>query len=115
MTKEMIPYLLLGFVSVFISCISQTLLKKSSMETHGSILREYLNFPVVFAYFLFFVSTLLTMAALKKVPLSCSPIFESSSYIFITLFGVLFFREKLNRQKIIALLFILLGIVVFSL
>ena len=101
MTKEMIPYLLIGFFSVFVSSVSQTLLKKASMKERGSFLREYLN--------------LLTMLAYKKLPLSMSPAFESSSYLFVTLFGVTIFKEKVGRRKLFALLLILAGILIFTL
>lgn len=115
MTKEMIPYLLIGFFSVFVSSVSQTLLKKASMKERGSFLREYLNLPVILAYAMFFGSTLLTMLAYKKLPLSMSPAFESSSYIFVTVFGVTIFKEKLNRKKLLALALILSGIIIFTL
>ena len=40
MTREMIPYLMIGFFSVFVSSVSQTMLKKASMKEHESFLRE---------------------------------------------------------------------------
>lgn len=115
MTAEMIPYLLIGFFSVFVSSVSQTLLKKESMKEHENVVKEYLNFPVIFAYGLFFASTFLTMLAYKKLPLSMSPAFESSSYIFVTIFGVTLFKEKITRKKLIALAMILAGIIIFTL
>ena len=36
MTREMIPYLMIGFFSVFVSSVSQTMLKKASMKEHKS-------------------------------------------------------------------------------
>ena len=115
MTREMIPFLLIGFFSVFVSSVSQTLLKKESMKEHKSIVKEYMNFPGIFAYGLFFASTLLTMLAYKKLPLSMSPAFESSSYIFVTIFGVTLFKEKITRRKLLALALILAGIIIFTL
>ena len=64
---------------------------------------------------MFFGSTLLTMLAYKKLPLSMSPAFESSSYIFVTVFGVTLFNEKLTRKKLLALTLILSGIIIFTL
>ena len=115
MSREMIPYLLIGFFSVFVSCVSQTVLKKAALKEHDSFIREYLNFPVTAAYAMFFGSTLLTMLAYKKLPLSMSPAFESSSYIFVTVFGVTLFNEKLTRKKLLALALILSGIIIFTL
>lgn len=115
MTKELLPYLLIGFFSVFVSSVSQTILKKASLTERKSVVREYLNLPVILAYGMFFGSTLLTMLAYKKLPLSMSPAFESSSYLFVTIFGVTIFKEKLGRRRLLALLLILLGIVIFTL
>ena len=115
MTREMLPYLLIGFCSVFVSCVSQTILKKAALKEHGSFIQEYLNFPVIAAYFMFFCSTLLTVLTYKKLPLSMSPAFESSSYIFVTIFGVTIFKEKLTKKKLLALALIVSGIIVFTL
>ena len=115
MTAEMLPYLLIGFFSVFVSCVSQTVLKKAALKEHRNFIEEYLNFPVIAAYAMFFGSTLLTMLAYKKLPLSMSPAFESSSYIFVTVFGVAVFKEKLSMKKLAALALILSGIIVFTL
>lgn len=115
MTKEMIPYLLLGFFSVFVSSVSQTLLKKASLRPKNNIIKEYLDPWVILAYGLFFGSTLLTMLAYRQLPLSMSPAFESSSYIFVTIFGVAIFHEKLSPRKLIALALIISGIIVFTL
>ena len=115
MTSEMIPYLMLGFLSVFVSAASQALLKKSSGTKKKDLIHEYLNPLVIIAYTMFFGSTLLTMLALRKVPLTMSPMFESSSYIFVTIFGAAFFSEKITVNKLIGLGFILVGIVLFAL
>ena len=40
MSREMIPYLLIGFFSVFVSCVSQTVLKKAALKEHDSFIRE---------------------------------------------------------------------------
>ena len=115
MTPEMLPYLLIGFFSVFVSSVSQTVLKKAALKERESFAREYLNFPVIAAYAMFFGSTLLTMLAYKKLPLSMSPAFESSSYIFVTFFGVTVFKERLTKRKLLALALILAGILIFTL
>lgn len=115
MTSDMIPYLIVGFVSVFISAISQAMLKKASGVERKNIIAEYMNPLTIIAYGMFFLSTLLTMYALRKVPLTMSPMFESSSYIFVTIFGSVFFKEKVTKNKIIGLALILGGIVCFAL
>ena len=115
MTNEMIAYLIIGFLSVFLSAVSQAMLKKSSEKERKDIIHEYLNPLTIISYSLFFCSTLLTMLALRKVPLTMSPMFESSSYIFVTIFGAAFFSEKITVNKCIGLGLILVGIVLFAL
>ena len=43
------------------------------------------------------------------------PVLESTSYIYVTFFGVTFFKEKLNGQKVLALLLIVGGILIYAL
>ncbi|MCR5304459.1 MAG: EamA family transporter [Lachnospiraceae bacterium] len=105
---------ILMLVSVLISAVSQVLLKKSALKEYGSHTAEYLNPLVISAYAIFVISTFLTVLAYRTVPLSMGPILEATGYIYVTLFGVLIFHEKINKRKIIALVMIIAGIAVFS-
>ena len=75
-------------LSVFIASVSQILLKISANKTYSSRIREYLNVYVIFGYGLLFLSTLLTMIALKRVPLSWSPVVESEQLHFCICNGI---------------------------
>ena len=112
--SELIVYSMILLFGVFISAVSQVILKKESMKSHESISKEYLNFRVMFAYGLFVGTTLLCILAYKVVPLSMGPVLEATSYIWITLFGVYIFKEKITKNRIIALILIVLGIAIFS-
>lgn len=101
-------------LSTFIGSVSQVILKKAAQKTYSSRLREYLNLPVVFAYSLFVLTTLMCIFAYQVVPLSYGPVLEASSYLYVTLFGVVIFKEKLTRKKVAALALILCGIAVYS-
>lgn len=103
--------LLLG---TFISAVSQVILKKAALKTYDSRIKEYLNFPVIFAYTLFILTTFMCIFAYRVVPLSYGPVLESTSYLYVTLFGAFIFKEKITKKKIIALGLILAGIVVYS-
>lgn len=108
-------YVGIYLISILISVISQILLKLSANRTYPSRIREYLNPYVVVAYGLFFLATILTMIALKYVPLSMGPVLESLSYILIAVLGYLFLKERFNRKKIWGMVVILLGVVLFNL
>ena len=108
-------YALLILAGTFIAAISQVMLKIEANKTHKSHLQEYLNPLVIFAYVLFVGTTLLSILAYRGIPLSMGPILEATSYIYITIFGVKIFKEKMNRGKAAALVLIICGIVVYSL
>lgn len=101
--------------SVFISSVSQILLKKAANKTYKDHIGEYLNPLVVFAYGMFFGSVILTMLALKNIPLSMQPILESTGYIFVTIMGYFFLKEKVGKRKLTGIGLIMLGILIFSL
>lgn len=100
---------------VFISAVSQVLLKKSAMKERKSRIQEYLNPLVITAYTIFFLATVLTIISYRVVPLSLGPILEATSYLYVTAFGVLIFKEKLSARKISALVLIVAGITIYSL
>lgn len=104
----------LNLFGVFISSISQVMLKKSAMKKHDSVVGEYLNPAVIGAYALFFASTLLSVWAYKGIPLSMGAILDATGYLYVTLFGVLIFQEKITPRRAIALLLILAGIGIYS-
>lgn len=106
-------YITILLFSVFISAFSQVLLKKSALKTYSSFWLEYLNIYVVPAYAIYFLAVFLDLLALRKVPVSFVPVAEASSYVFVLLFGKLFFKEQFSKKKIIAMMLILSGIVVF--
>ena len=100
--------------SVFVSSVSQVLLKMAANRTYESRLREYLNWRVILAYGMFFGSTLLTTMALRYVPLSMSPILESTGYVFVSVMGYFLLKETFTLRKIGGLCLIFLGIFVFT-
>ncbi len=109
----MILYSAILILSVFISALSQVLLKKSALKSYASFIREYINFYVIPAYAIYFLAVFLDLLALRKVPVSFVPVAEASSYIFVLLFGRLFFKETFSKRKILAMILILAGIIVF--
>ena len=102
-------------VSVFISSVSQILLKKSADKTYDSKIKEYLNPLVIAAYGMFFCSMLITMYCYRFVDVSAGPILESAGYVFVAVLGYIFLREKFTKKKVIGMLVLLCGIALFAL
>lgn len=107
-------WIMLMICGVFISSISQVLLKLSSSEKHKSIIFEYINWKVITGYSLFILAISFSMTALKNgINLKNIPIIESLGYIFIAIFSKLIFKENIRKEKIIGIFIIIIGIVVF--
>jgi len=114
MSKTVFIYSCFILVGTFISAISQVMLKKAANRKYESFLEQYLNPLVIIAYMIFFAATLLSVLAYKEIPLSMGPILEATGYFYVTIFGVKIFGETINTKKILGLMMIVLGIIIYS-
>lgn len=101
--------------SVFLGSISQVMLKKASLKYYSNVFYEYINPLVIAAYILFGATTFLGVIAYRYLPVSFGAILETTSYLYITFFGVTIFKERLTKRKILALLMIIIGIMIYIL
>ena len=99
--------------SVFTAACSQVLLRHSAKKTHASGFREYWNGWVIGAYFLLLCCTLMTIQALRSIPLNTTGILESTMALYILLFDRFLFRERITRMKLFGNLLIVSGIFVY--
>lgn len=113
--NRMLIFSLIFIFGVFISSISQIILKKAALKEYESKIAEYLNPRVIFAYIVFFGATFCTIISYKVIPMSLGPVLETSGYIFVALLSWLFLKEKITLKKVIGLSVIIIGIVIFSL
>lgn len=107
------PYYLLGIFSVTIASFSQVLLKKGAMIQYNSFIREYLNIWVITGYFLMFASVFLTMIVYRGVDFMNVPVLEAIGYVLVPLLSYFFFKEAMTRKKIIGIVCILAGIIIY--
>ena len=114
-TSTIFVFAALNLLGVFVSAISQVLLKRSATCEYGSVVREYLNPLVIFAYLLFVGATLLSVLSYQGIPLSMGPVLDATGYLWVTLFGVTVFHERMSGIKLLALALIVCGIVVYAL
>lgn len=113
--NEKILFSLIFISGVFISSISQIILKKSADREYPSKIREYLNVRVIFSYIIFFGATLCSILAYTKIPLSLGPVLESSGYFFVAVLSYIFLKEKISKQKMFGLSIIIIGIIIYAL
>lgn len=114
MSNIQTQYVVLYLIGVFVSSISQVLLKKATFRQYKNCVAEYLNVRVIGAYVLFFLCTMMTVFSYKGLPLNMGPVLETTGYIYVTFFGVVIFKEKLTAKKVIALAMIVIGILIYS-
>ena len=109
MSSSVLMFAALNLLGVFVSAVSQVMLKKSASREHGSVVKEYLNPLVVFVG-----ATLLSVLSYKGIPLSMGPVLDATGYLWVTLFGVTIFHERMNAKKLLALALIVCGIVIYA-
>ena len=94
---------------------AQIALKKTAVKEHESLIKEYLNAPVICAYAVFFMATFCSVYAYKGIPLSLGPILESTQYLFVAVLSYIFLKEKLTKRRILGISVILCGVLICSL
>lgn len=112
--NQTLLYPLIMSVGVLISSVSQFMLKKAAQKEYSSVLKEYLNPLVIGAYFILFLASLCSIFAYRVVQLSLGAVIESTSYIYVTVLSAVLYKERITVKKIIALILIVSGIIVFS-
>ncbi len=114
MNKEGLGIVILLFMT-FIASIAQILLKKSALRPHTSRIKEYFNAYVLMAYTLIFATMMSLIYVYKFIPLSLGPIIESTGYIFVSILGYFYLGERMNQKKMVGIIVIILGVIIFSL
>ena len=112
--SKILLYSLVLLCGVFLSSVSQVMLKKASLKEYDSPVKAYLNPLVILAYIIFGVTTLLSVFAYRGIPLSLGPVLESTGYIFVTFWGIRLFGETLTKNRQLGICLILLGIILYS-
>lgn len=100
--------------SVFISSVSQIMLKKSAMKKYESRWKEYINSHVIFSYIIFFFSALLTMLCYRYIDISTGSVLETLGYFFVTILGYLCLKEAITRDKLVGMALVVIGILIFN-
>ena len=106
-------FLLLALLSVTIASFSQVMLKLGAGKTYNSKIREYLNFYVITGYGMLFVSMVLTIVVYSRLSYLSVPVVEAVGYVLVPVLSYFIFKEKLSKRKVIGILCILLGIVIY--
>ena len=98
----------------FIASVSQVILKMAASKNYSSRVRALLNAKVILAYGLFFSTTILTIFALRYIPITMCAALEATGQIFVPLMSCVCLGEKISKKRFLGMTLIVLGIVIFS-
>lgn len=111
----MIPFIILALFGQLLASVSQILLKKSSGKEYSGFIRQYLNALVIGGYGLLVISMLVAIICYGHMPYMYVVIIEPVGYILVMFLSRLFFKEKITMSKLIGMVLILSGILIFYL
>ena len=113
----MIVALFLTLCAVMLTGISQTLLKigADSGARSNRFLASYLNLPTITAYGLILLVTILSVYALRDLPLKVFYSLTALNFIIVLGLSAVFLREEVSRDKVVAIGLIVFGVIVFNL
>ena len=103
-------YILLFILSILISSFSQILLKKGSSKKN-----IYLNKFTILGYIIMVFSTLLTLLAYRNIELSLGQVLQALSFVFVIILSKVLLKENINKRKILGIVTIIIGIIIFNL
>lgn len=114
--NSMIGSMALAFLAVFLAAIAQIILKKAALRnTDASFLTKFLNIPVILGYGMMFGSTFLNVIALRRMPLSLTPVTEATGYLWIPLLSWIVLHVRPTRRHVIGGAVIVAGMVMYAL
>ena len=106
---------LIGLVvfATIIGSFGSLYLKKASKNFNFSF-NGIFNFELIFGIFIYFLATLIFIAALRKGELNVLYPVTSLSYVWVSLLSVKFLKEKINRFKVGGIFLIILGVIAIT-
>lgn len=120
----MLVNLIFIITSVLLNALAQILLKAgmknfSNIDLKNNVIQTFISIainPYIICGFISYgISILLWLWVLSKVDVSYAYPFQALGYIVVTILAWLIFQENINLTRIIALIFITLGLIILAL
>lgn len=102
-------------LGTFVAAVSQIMLKKSAQKKYSNQIAEYINPLVIGGYTILLGTTFISVIALRFIPMSLAAALDSTGQIFVPVLSFLILKENINRQKLIGMVVIMIGLVVYFL
>ena len=109
--------------SVLLNALAQILLKAgmknfNNIDLKNNLIHTFisisLNPYIIFGFIAYGISIILWLWVLSKVDVSLAYPFQALGYIVVTILAWLIFQENINLTRIIALIFISLGLIILA-
>ena len=120
----MLANLIFIITSVLLNALAQILLKAgmknfNNIDLKNNVIQTFISIsinPYIICGFISYgISILLWLWVLSKVDVSYAYPFQALGYIVVTILAWLIFQENINLTRIIALIFITLGLIILAL
>lgn len=107
-------YYLLVILSVFAAALAQMLLKQGVRQNYVGFWRQYLNPWVIGGYTVMAGCLMLNIFCMSRgIQVKEVSIIESMSYLFVPCLAFVMFKENITLRKVLAIVVIITGIIVF--
>ncbi len=104
----------LVIITTFIGAFGALFLKLGSKEISLTFKGLFKNYKFLFGIFLYGVSALFFLGALRYGPLTMVYPFLSLGYIWITFLAIYFVKEKMNIMKWLGIILIIMGVILIG-
>jgi len=104
-----------ALTGVIIASFSQILLKIGANRPHVSLIKDYLNVPVILGYSMMMISVVAGMLAYRGINFMSAPVIEALGFVLVPVLCYFFFGEKITKNKLIGIVFIMAGIATYYL
>lgn len=108
--------LCLTLLAVFLTGICQVLLKYGARngKRGKAILSPYLNYATISAYGILLLVTVISVIALREIPLKIFYALTALGYVVVTGLSWQVLKEEVTDTKFLALLLIVSGVIIFN-
>ena len=100
-------------IGVTVAACSQILLKIGANRPHVSLIRDYLNVPVISGYVLMALSVVCSMIAFRGLDYMSVPLMDALGFVLVPILSRVCFKEGFTAKKIAGIALIVAGMVVY--
>jgi drug/metabolite transporter (DMT)-like permease len=111
----MLKYYLFYTLSIALGAAGQIILKTGAKSGKNlGIIHSFVNVFTISGYILLFITTLLSLYALKMIPLKNTIAFLPVTFIIVLMLSSIILKEKISKKQLLGSIIIIFGIIWFN-